>query len=577
MTASRTQAEPGLALKAYLVGGLLYPFWRLAAPGGPVDPWAAWWIVGASFAAVIALSRWIPFVGRHLRDLLALCTALVTLHLFALAALSDMQPFYAVGSALAVVTASFSIRSRSTLLAYGLFAGALGAVLFALAPDVRKLAYWGGMLPVVALAYQRLSVQLAAAELTRQHQETLEQRVRERTWELTEANRLLQREMAERVRLQKMEAVGRLAGGIAHDFNNLLTTIGVYVELLLNGLEPDSPLRREGIQIQKAARQAATLTQQLLTFSREADLRIDVLDLNEVIRGTSSLLQHLVGEDIELVCRLADRPQRIRADAGQLEQVLVNLVLNARDATQSGGRLTIETVAVTRDALGAGELPELGGEDACVLLAVSDTGVGMDAETRARAFDPFFTRKPVGEGTGLGLSIVYGIVKQGGGHARVLSEPGRGARFELYWPCAAEEAARSEAPPAPAATRGRECILLVEDEVELRHALHTVLRNSGYTVIEAEDAEAALRAAARKDEVIDLVLTDVVMPHMSGLELVEELAALRPDAKVLLVSGHLNHPSLRDRDLPAGLAFLPKPFLPRDLTAKVREVLDARA
>jgi len=383
--------------------------------------------------------------------------------------------------------------------------------------------------------------------------------------------------MAERVRLQKMEAVGRLAGGIAHDFNNILTTIGVYVELLLDGLEPDSPLRREGLQIQKGARQAAALTQQLLTFSREGDVRIEVLDLNEVIRETSSMLRHLVGEDIELVCRPADGPQRIRADAGQLEQVLVNLVLNARDAMRSGGRLTVETAAATRDDLRAARLPAHLAEEDCVLLAVSDTGAGMDAETRARAFDPFFTRKPVGEGTGLGLSIVYGIVKQGGGHARVLSEPGQGARFELYWPRAPQQPVDGDAPAASAAPRGRERILLVEDEVELRHALHTVLRNSGYAVIEAEDAAAALRTAAKKDEAIDLVLTDVVMPHMSGLELVEELSALRPDAKVLLVSGHLNHPSLRDRELPPGLAFLPKPFLPRDLTAKIREVLDAEA
>jgi signal transduction histidine kinase len=576
--------DSGLPSSVYLVPTLIYPLWHLAAPRDARDPWLVWWLVGASFLAVAAGARAIPAVARRARELFAACTALVTLHLFSLASLNDMQPFYAVGSSLAVATASFSIRTTRVLIAYVAFAAGLGVLLYAAAPDPRKLAYWGGMLPVAAFAYSRLSAQIAAAALARENQERLEQRVEERTAELEEANRRLRREMEQRVRLeeelrlsQKLEALGRLAGGVAHDFNNLLTTIRLYAQLLREGLPARSDLHDEIDQIQKAGRQASDLTQQLLAFSRRGDVETELLDLDEVIAESASILRHLLGEDVRMLCRLDEsRAPVIRAARSQVEQVLVNLVLNARDAMPEGGCLTLETSILGRGELRARELPESLDAEAYVLLEVSDTGVGMDPETRARAFDPFFTRKQVGRGTGLGLSIVYGILNHGGGHVRVQSEPGKGARFELLWPWVDERpaprsGAAARAEPARRAAR----ILLVEDEEDLRRVLGRVLARCGYTVVDAADAESALEIASRDPAPIHLVVSDVVMPRMSGLELFERLAALRPDARVLLISGHLDHPSLRAREIPAHIPLLHKPFDADALIESVRKVLDS--
>jgi signal transduction histidine kinase len=581
--------EPARLRRALVVPAVVYPLWHLAAPAHAMDPWIAWWAVAASFLGVAVAAGHSEYVRQHLLGCSHVCSALVTLQLYLLAFANDMHPFYAVGSAMAVLTTVAFIRSRANLLRYAAFVALLGGVLFALAPDARKLAYWGGMLTVVAAWYHRISLQETGRKTEQAYQDALERRVAERTGELAHANHLLRREMEERERLedelrfsQKMEALGRLAGGVAHDFNNLLTTIQLYADLLAEGLPAESPLQDEVRRIEKAGRQAAELTQQLLAFSRRGEVQTEVLDLGAVVAESASMLRHLLGEDVELVCKLGNdeddekEPACIRANASELQQVLVNLALNARDAMPSGGRFTLEVCTVRRGELPARGLPDAFGQDGYVRLCASDTGVGMDAETRARAFDPFFTRKEVRKGTGLGLSIVYGIVTGGGGHVRLLSEPGEGARFELLWPRSREApAARGARNAYRRAPKGRESILLVEDEPDLRHALGQMLRGSGYRVTEAEDGEAALGLASLPDMELDLVLTDLVMPRMSGLELVDRLAALRPDLRVLLVSGHLNHPSLRDQRLREGMALLRKPFEAAELNAKLREVLES--
>jgi nitrogen-specific signal transduction histidine kinase/ActR/RegA family two-component response regulator len=406
--------------------------------------------------------------------------------------------------------------------------------------------------------------------------------VAERTAELSETNRRLQSAMEQGERLEKelrfsqrLEAVGRLAGGVAHEFNNLLTTIRVFADLLRESLPPGSALLREVGYIQRASHQAAQLTQRLLAFSRRSEGKTELLDLPEAIAIARPVLERLLGEDAELVCRLEARSQTIRANYAELEQVLVNLALNARDAMPGGGTLTLET-----RVLSAAEVPALGGSESSgseeyVLLASTDTGVGMDAETQAHAFDPFFTRKDPGAGTGLGLSMVYGVVTRAGGHVRLRSEPGKGARFELYWPRERGERVAQEARgPRPEHSPRGGRILVVEDQRDLRTALDRVLRASGYTVVEAESAKVALEIAAR-DHDFDLVVTDAVMPQMNGLELVEALRAMRPETRFLLISGYLNHPSLRSAGLPAGITLLAKPFSLDELAATVAAVLEA--
>jgi signal transduction histidine kinase/CheY-like chemotaxis protein len=569
----------------YLLGSLPYPIWHLAGPAKAIDPWIVWWLIAAAFALVAAVSRWNAFVERNLQTFFYGCSWLVTIQILLLASLNDMHPFFAVGSVMAVLATAVSMQSRLALATYSLFALGLAAILFAWEPSARKLAYWGGCMPVVAFIYHRLSVRLTAAELLQEYQENLEQRVENRTQELSTTNERLQHEMKERARLeeelrfsQKMEAVGRLAGGVAHEFNNLVTTIGLYAEFLHDQLGEDGSAGEDVEQIQKATRQAASLTQQLLSFSRQRELDTGVIELNELLVEVSSLLRHLLGEDTELVQRLGSEPCHVLANRDQLEQALVNLALNARDATPQGGTFTIETTKVPREQMPSGEFSRRPKDLTYVLLAVSDTGVGMDSETRARVFDPFFTTKHDARGTGLGLSIVYGLVDQAGGHVRVLSEPGQGTRIELYFPSAAGLPSRRGAAPArPRRERGGERVLLVEDEDALRQALHRVLREDGYEVVEAADGEAALKIASVPGEAFDLVITDVVMPRMSGFEFAEHIRAARPDTRLLLVSGQLNHPSLRGREIPEGLTLLVKPFETSDLRATVRELLDQGA
>jgi len=383
------------------------------------------------------------------------------------------------------------------------------------------------------------------------------------------------RSLEEQLRLsQKMEAVGQLAGGVAHDFNNLLTVILGYGILLLKDLGPEDPRRAPLEGIKQAADRAAALTQQLLAFSRRQVLAPRLLDLNAVVADMDKMLRRLIGEHIELSTVLAPDLGLVKADPGQIEQVIMNLVVNARDAMSSGGKLTIETADVELEEA-SGRRHTVGTPGPYVMLAVSDTGHGMDEETRARVFEPFFTTKEKGKGTGLGLAVVYGIVKQSGGSVWVYSEPGLGTTFKAYLP---KVEATFEKPEAittnKRARRGTETILLVEDEAAVRLLLRDILESNGYIVLEASRAAEALEASERHGGPIQLLLTDVVMPDISGRKLADRLKTLRPEAKVLYMSGYTDTAIVQHGLLEPGVAFLQKPFTPEALSRRVREVLD---
>jgi PAS domain S-box-containing protein len=375
---------------------------------------------------------------------------------------------------------------------------------------------------------------------------------------------------------QKMEAVGRLAGGIAHDFNNLMTVVLGRSDLLLRRLRPEDPMRRDIELFRKTAMRATELTRQLLAFSRKQVLQPKVLDLNAVVENMESMLRRLIGEDVALRTDLAPALGRVKADPGQIEQVIVNLVVNARDAMPQGGKLTIETTEVE---LTEGDAQQHAGlrPGPTVVLAVSDTGTGMDEATRARIFEPFFTTKEQGKGTGLGLSTVYGIVQQSDGGISVHSAAGRGTTFRIYLPRVEESVEIAPTPEAPMrAGGGTETVLLVEDEDELRAVVLETLQLYGYTVLEAGHGGEAMLMAERYPGPIHLLLTDVVMPTMSGADLARRLAAVRLEMKVLFVSGYTDDAIVHHGVLEPGTAFLEKPFNPEQLVRRVREVLSGR-
>jgi two-component system cell cycle sensor histidine kinase/response regulator CckA len=372
---------------------------------------------------------------------------------------------------------------------------------------------------------------------------------------------------------QKMEAFGQLAGGVAHDFNNLLTIINGYSEMLIQGLSPGDETRGLLTEILKAGERSATLTQQLLAFSRKQIVAPKILDLNAIVTDTEKMLRRLIGEDVQLATSLAGGLGTVHCDDGQLHQVLLNLAVNARDAMPQGGRLTIETRNV-----------ELG-EEYCrthsevppgpyVLLMVSDTGCGMTAEVKARLFEPFFTTKEVGKGTGLGLAVIHGVVKQAGGHVEVSSETGVGTTFKVYLPRVGQPAqsgtSAAEVPP-----QGTETVLMVEDDEGVRLLTRHMLKGFGYTVLEAASGADALRIAGKHAEPVHLVITDVVMPGMSGRQVAAEMASLHPEARVLFVSGYTDDAVVRHGVLQEGVHFLPKPFSSIGLARKIREVLDS--
>jgi two-component system cell cycle sensor histidine kinase/response regulator CckA len=373
---------------------------------------------------------------------------------------------------------------------------------------------------------------------------------------------------------QKMEAVGRLAGGVAHDFNNMLSVILSCTELLLGDMAQDDPRREDVGEIREAGKRAADLTRQLLMFSRQQVMEPKVLDVNDLLRGMDKMLQRIIGEDVVLVSVPERALGRVRVDPGSIEQVVMNLVVNARDAMPTGGKLTIETANVVLDeAYARDHVGSLPGPH--VMLAVSDTGIGMDRETQARIFEPFFTTKEMSKGTGLGLSTVFGIVKQSGGSVWVYSEPGKGATFKVYLPTVERDVDRASPSVPPTTLRGTETILVVEDDNQVRAVATGILRRSGYQTIEARDPHDAIAICERYTKPIHLLLTDVVMPHMSGPELARRLAELRPDLRVLCMSGYTDDSVVRHGVLEGAIAYLQKPITPETLTRKVREVMES--
>jgi nitrogen-specific signal transduction histidine kinase len=389
-------------------------------------------------------------------------------------------------------------------------------------------------------------------------------------------------DVTDRVRLeeqlrqaQKMEAIGQLAGGVAHDFNNLLTVISGNCDLLLSGARADDPTRANLVDIRAAGERAANLTRQLLAFSRKQILEPKLVDVHEVLGGVEKMLRRLIGEDVTLGTDFAADPSWVKVDPGQLEQVVMNLAVNARDAMPRGGRLTIRT-----RSLGPPDAPDLDETSGKrrrprVAISIADNGVGIPADVKPHLFEPFFTTKPAGKGTGLGLATVYGIVKQSGGDITVESEPGKGATFTFVLPSHPEPRRRGSGASLHAVPRGTETVLVVEDEDAVRRIVKIALESTGYRVIEARNGPDALDLARAHAGGIQMLVTDVVMPEMSGREVAARIAEAHPGVRILYMSGYTDDAVMRHGIVESGVAFLQKPFSPLSLARKVREVLDA--
>ncbi|HET7108947.1 MAG TPA: ATP-binding protein [Candidatus Acidoferrum sp.] len=461
-------------------------------------------------------------------------------------------------------------RLNHLLLALGLMAIIAGAILIFLISDTVTRPLDSLVKGVHALARGDMAYPLEASG----HDELSElTRAFDGMRDTLERNETQREQLEGQLRqAQKMEALGRMAGGVAHDFNNLLTVIRGHSDLLLDRLQPEDPLYRSSQQIRKTSDRAASLTRQMLAFSRMQVLQPKVLDLNELIADMGKLLRRLVREDIEFSLRLGDSLGRVKADPSQLEQVLLNLTVNASDAMPLGGKLTIETQNLFVDHTNALSHSSVEFGD-YVVLSVSDTGNGMDAPTKARIFEPFFTTKEPGKGTGLGLATVYGIVKQSGGFIRVDSSPGAGARFKVYLPQTFEQIETlPQLPPAPETSIGRKTVLVVEDEREVRELACEFLKSAGYSVLTAEDGLEALDIAQRFGTSINAVLTDVVMPKMRGPALARRLKTLHPHLKIVYMTGYLEQSAPGD-DFLQDAFFLQKPFSRESVVGQVAESL----
>jgi signal transduction histidine kinase/CheY-like chemotaxis protein len=440
------------------------------------------------------------------------------------------------------------------------------AMLVPLVPTLISLPSPAQMARTNLALSREIAERRTAEEEVRRVNEDLEERVAKRTAEgVALEGQLLQS--------QKMEAIGRLAGGVAHDFNNLLTVILGYNEMIRDQLDRDASEMEYAEEVRRAAERASALTNQLLAFSRRQVAVPRVVDLNEIVQGIDRMLRRIIGEDIQLETRLAPGIPAVKVDPSHIDQVIMNLAVNSRDAMPGGGKLTIETAAVELNEEYADR--HIGVETGqYVMLAVSDTGSGMDADTRARLFEPYFTTKEKGKGTGLGLSIVFGIVKQNGGDILVYSEPGRGTAFKIYLPAVMTPAdAQVRGEDVAGVVHATETVLLVEDDDQVRSLTLTMLARLGYRVLEAESADEAIQIAAAHEGPLDLLLSDVVMPRMSGTDLAFRLQTGRPGLRVLYMSGYTDNGVIDQGMLAADTPFIQKPFTSSMLSRKVREVL----
>jgi two-component system cell cycle sensor histidine kinase/response regulator CckA len=536
--------------------------------------------LGALDLVIAAFVRCLPWQRWHARVLLVVVpVAFVVIGLFELT--GAQTPYtYPIFFILVFIWVGLSAPPRTALLLLPLTAAAYVVPLLIAGASPTAFESVFVAVPACVLIGEiiaRVVSQLHAA------QDALEQRVAERTAQLQAANTALQHQLAERKQLeaqflqaQKLEGIGQLAGGIAHDFNNLLTAISGYADLIWDALPHDQPVRSDLAEIQKAVTRASDLTRQLLAFARKQIIEPRVLNLNDLIGDMDKLLRRVIGEDIGLISVPDPDLGLVKADPGQIEQVIMNLAVNARDAMPGGGKLTIETRNVFLDSSYAHEHQGVI-EGSYALLAVSDTGIGMDSDVQAHAFEPFFTTKAQGKGTGLGLATCYGIVKQHGGNIWVYSEVGQGTTFKIYLPHVHETAAvpPAQVPPQILA-RGKETLLVVEDEPAVRDLITRVLRAQGYRVLEASNGAEAIRVAeASAPAMIDLLLTDLVMPELGGLAAAAQLSAHNAVMKVLFISGYTDSAIVHQGRLEEGVAFLHKPFTPAVLTRKVREVLDS--
>ncbi len=432
--------------------------------------------------------------------------------------------------------------------------------------------------------YARVKTHLELCRLRKElqkHNQILEIKVQERTSEYLEANEKLKKEIEERIRLekeliqsQKMEAIGRLAGGVAHDFNNLLMVIGSCSDFALKRLAQDDPVRQEIEEIKNAGVRATSLTRQLLAFSRRQVTQPQILNMNELIEGMCNMLYRLIGEDIELIINLYPSIRPIKADPGQLEQILLNLAVNSRDAMPKGGSLTIETASVYLDENEVFKYVD-NQPGTYIMLAVSDTGCGIPPFIQEKIFDPFFTTKEPGKGTGLGLSTVFGIVTQNEGIIKVASETDRGTTFRIFLPYVDESILPSHLDQdLEDSHENNETIMVVEDDLATRTVIKRILQDRGYTILDAKDGIEALHIFKNYEKSIHLILTDVIMPGLSGRELYEQIRSFNSKARVLFISGYTDDAIVQHGVLENGIAFLQKPISPIDIIRKVREVLD---
>ena len=570
--ALRSQISPRALRWALPAATFIYPCWYWVSPAGPNNPIAGWFAVGFMFFTT-ALSSWSSIRPSYSQILFYSCLWSVTLHFFALAHFNDMHPFFSIGSSLSVIVHSVLFRSRRAFASYATFVLAISILSYALDPDMRKIAYWMSLTLVLGFSYHSLSIQLSALHVIRKQHSILESAVAARTKLLSEqsiqlsnANQNLIQEINEREKLQDqlklsqaMETAGRLAGGVAHEFNNLLAVIYGYTEQASTHIADSRAVQESLNGIVSASEKSSILIRKLLAFGKQESHGLEAFDLNKLIMELDPTLRLLMGEANEIVVRLCDRACILFADTLQIEQIVINLCINARDAMPSGGTLVIQT-----------EIDDhIDMENGRVLLTIRDSGSGMSEDVRQQVFDPFFTTKSDDQGTGLGLSIVYTITKSLGGNIELSSRPGKGTKVKVDFPLS-DRSPTVETYPDDEILVGTERILFVEDNHELGKLTEKSLKALGYHVILSSDPRKVFRENDLQQ--FDILISDVVMPKISGIELAEQANKLNPEIKIILISGYIKDRSAISRNLDNNVSILSKPFRVSELARLIRKV-----